>query len=103
MHADRVTFRVALPAIARGLLLIAVTLPLTPRSMHGQVQRMAVVPPAQAITFTAAVPAAPAQAQVYKLAATAVPTAFINEKLTAVKLPVLRMEEKTLVSRGKTG
>ncbi|MGA3263249.1 MAG: hypothetical protein ABSC47_04300 [Terracidiphilus sp.] len=64
---------------------------------------MAVRQQEPAITFTAAVPAAPAQAQVYRLAPTSVPTAFINEKLTAVKLPALKLEEKTLVSRGKTG
>jgi hypothetical protein len=103
MRADRAVVRPALTAIARGLLLVAVALPVTPRALFGQTERMVIVPPASNITFTATVPAAPAQMQVYKLAATPVPTEFINEKLFAVKLPALKMEQKALVSRGATG
>lgn len=103
MRAHRNENFVAIAAIARGLLLVAVTFPITPKSLFGQIQKTPIVLPSPAIQFTAAIPAAPAQAQVYKLAPTAVPTAFLNEKLSAVKLPALRMETRTLVSRGTTG
>jgi hypothetical protein len=84
-------FRFFLPAIGRGLLLVSIILPLTPKNAFGQ------------ITFTATVPTAPAQVQVYKLVPTPVPTAFLNEKLKAVRLPELKLEQKRLVSRGVTG
>lgn len=103
MRGIRVAVRHAAPAVVRALLLFAVTFPVNPRTLFGQAEKMVVARPEPAIVFTASVPAAPAQAQVYKLAPTPVPTAFLNEKLTAVKLPALKLEQKTLISRGTTG
>ncbi len=106
MRAYRVAVSATLPAIARGLLLVAVALPINPPSLFGQAEKTPIpihLPLPAAIEFTANVPAAPAQVQVYKLAPTSVPTAFLNEKLTAVKLPALTLEQKTLVSRGASG
>ena len=104
MRADRVRVRPALSAIAPGLSLIAVAFSLTPKVSFGQAERMVMVPMAASnITFTATVPPAPAEAQVYNLAVTPVPTEFLNEKLSAAKLPALRLEQRTLISRGVTG
>jgi hypothetical protein len=94
MRMHHSEFQIDFVAMAGRLLLLALIFPLTPWLAFGQ---------GPAITFTAAVPTPPAQVQVYKLAPTAVPTAFINEKLTVVKLPALKLEQRTLVSRGASG
>jgi hypothetical protein len=94
MRIRHSAFRTNFIATAARLLVLALIFPVAPWLAFGQ---------EPAITFTATVPTPPAQVQLYRLAPTPVPTAFINEKLMISKLPALKLEQRTLVSRGTSG